>query len=259
MSLAFLLKKILSSILLPPLLPILAIVTGLLLLRRYPRGGRWLAWGGVVVSVGFSTPILVNQVLVPLENVPIVAGPQAVAAARAIVILGAGQRRFMPEYNGPTPNRLAIERLRFGARIARSTGLPVLLSGGAPAGYMAESVLMAQALEFDFGVTPTWVEDQSLDTAENATYSAKILAEAGIDHIVLVTHAAHMRRAQREFEHVGLKVIPAPTGFLGDPDMGDRFGDYVPGASASYSAWYACHEWLGLLAQRIRLGSGENL
>ena len=251
-SLTFLLKKLLSVLLLPPLLPLLWIAAGLLLLRKYPRLGRGVAWGGLLLALLLSVPAAVNLLTAPLEDVPVLQR-EDLQRAEAIVILGAGQRRHMPEYGGPTPNRLALERLRYGARLARSSRLPVLVSGGAPTGYVAEADLMAACLREDFGVAPRWVEVRSLDTAGNAHYSASLLQAENIRRIVLVTHAAHMRRAQGEFESQGFEVIAAPTALLSDSSIGEEFFDYLPGATAAYAGWYALHEWIGLLAQALRL------
>lgn len=253
MPLSFLLKKLLAVLLLPPLLPLLWIAAGLLLLHRYPRFGRWLAWGGLSLAFLLSVPLAVNQLTAPLENIPVLQREE-LERAEAIVILGAGQRRHMPEYGGPTPNRLALERLRYGARLARNSLLPVLVSGGAPTGRVAEAELMAACLREDFGVVPRWVENHSLDTIDNARFSAAILHAENVRRIVLVTHAAHMRRARGEFEAQGLEVIAAPTAFLSDSG-GEEFFDYLPGATAAYAGWYALHEWVGLLAQRLRLST----
>lgn len=247
----FLLKKFLSVILLPPLLPLLLIGIGLWFLARKPRLGKALAWGGVLFSLLLMTPAGVDLLSAPLERVPVLR-PADLSRAQAIVILGGGQRLHMPEYGGPTPNRITLERLRYGARLARQSGLPVLLSGGAPKGMDGEAVAMARSLREDFGVEPRWQEVHSLDTADNARFSAVILRAAGIHRIVLVTHAAHMRRALNEFAAQGLEVIPAPTGFFSASSEGAEFSDFLPGASAAYAGWYTLHEWLGLLAQAVR-------
>jgi uncharacterized SAM-binding protein YcdF (DUF218 family) len=244
--LTFLLKKFVAALLLPPLLPLLCIAIGLLLLRRRPRLGRSLAWGSLLVAWLLSTPVVVDLITTLLEDVPILR-PEDLARGEAIVILGAGAHRFMPEYGGPGPNRLALERLRFGARLARVSGLPVLVSG--------EAVPMAESLWFDFGVEPRWLEGGSLDTEDNGRNTADILRGEGIKRVVLVTHAAHMRRSMAEFAAQGIEVIPAPTAFLSnfegdDPEV--KFLDYLPGPTAAYSAWYAMHEWVGLLAMKLR-------
>lgn len=259
MPLSLWVKKILSALALPPLMPLLCIAAGLLLARRRPRIGLGLAWAGLAALWLASMPAIIDLLAKPLEDVPVLQ-PQDLVRGQAIVILGAGVRRHAPDYGGsPAPNRLALERLRYGAKLARESGLPVLVSGGAPYGKIAEAPAMAASLREDFGVAPRWIEDASLDTADNARFSATMLRQDGVRRIVLVTHAAHMRRAIGEFEAQRIEVIPAPTGFLGDysPDDGEMGSedvfDYLPGSSAAFTSGFVIHEWAGILAQRIRL------
>lgn len=247
----FWLKKLASILLLPPLAPLLLIALGLLLVKRRRRSGLALAWLGVALALFLATPASVGWLLRGLETAP-VASADAIRQAQAIVILGAGKRRYAPEYGGETINRLALERLRYGARLARATGLPVLVSGGVPTGERAEAALMKSALEEDFGVPVRWVESAALDTRQNAQFSAIPLRAAGVQRVLLVTHAVHMPRAQAEFEAQGLQVIPAPTAWLGGLDASDQVLSALPGATSAYAGWYAAHEWLGLLAYRLR-------
>lgn len=246
----FWLKKTVSIMLQPPVAPLLPIVAGLLLLPRRRRAGLALAWLGVAATLLLSTPASVGWLLHGLETAPVV-DATALQQAQAIVVLGAGKRRNAPEYGGETVNRLALERLRYAARLARRTGLPVLVSGGAPTGTTAEAVLMKAALEEDFRVPVRWVEKTSLDTQQNAQFSAEPLRAAGVSRILLVTHAVHMPRAQAAFEDAGLQVIPAPTAWLGGTGASDQVLAELPGPTSAYAGWYAVHEWLGLLAYRL--------
>jgi len=243
--LPFLIKKAISLILLPPMLPLLAIAAGLVLWRRRPRLGRMLAWSGLLLAWLGSTPATLYPLIERLENVPLLE-ESALHGAQAIVILGAGYRRFMPEYDGPTPNRLALERLRYGARLARQSGLPVAVSG--------EASLLVESLVRDFGIEPRWAEGESLDTAGNARFTAALLQPEGIRRIVLVTHALHMRRASREFIAQGFEVVPAPTAFMVERAGEEDFFDFLPGPTAAYAGWYAAHEAAGLAVQALRLG-----
>ena len=101
---------------------------------------------------------------------------------------------------------------------------------------------MKQALEEDFAVPVTWVEDRSTDTAQNARFSAVILKDAGITSIILVTHATDMPRALALFTATGLTVTPAPTCF---PDTSDDFPeDLIPRMSALDQSWMSIYEVL---------------
>jgi uncharacterized SAM-binding protein YcdF (DUF218 family) len=248
--LLFWLKKLVSAFVQPPLAPLLPIAAGLLLAGRRRRAGLALAWTGLAAALLLVSPLSVGWLLKGLETDPPVTA-DAARGAQAVVIVGAGKRRYAPEYGGETVNRLALERLRYGARLAREFRLPVLVSGGAPTGEQPEAMLMAATLDADFGVPARWVEAASLDTRQNAEFSAPMLRSDGVQRILLVTHAAHMARARAEFEARGMAVVAAPTAWLGNLDSSDQLPTLLPSAASAYAGWYAVHEWLGLLAARL--------
>lgn len=250
------LKRLLECLFLPPLGPLLLIALGLLLLGRRPRLGRGLAWSGVLLSFVLMLPIAVDGLLAPLESGVAPLDAQQIAQAQAqgigaVVILGGGLRTVAPEYGRPTLNRITLERVRYGAHVARLSGLPILVSGGVAGGAYPEALAMAESLSEDFGMPPRWVEDASENTELNATYSSALLKKAGIDRIVLVTHAAHMRRARAYFEAQGMHVLPAPTAFFSPLSTSEHVTSWLPSANTAYTSWYALHESAGLLQQRL--------
>ena len=214
-TLLFWLKKLTAIMLLPPVLPLIPIVIGLLLVHSRPRLGKLLAWSGVAINLLLITPFSVSWLVRQVEY-PHTLDEAAARGAQAIVVLGAGRRTHAPEFGGETVNRLALERLRYAAQLARSTRLPLLVSGGAPHGDTPEALLMQRALEQDYGVRARWVESASRDTRENADFSAVHLRAAGVRRILLVTHAMHMKRARDAFEAVGRPRHPRPSGV--DPE-----------------------------------------
>lgn len=252
----FFLKKLVSAVVLPPLGPLLLAALGLLLLHHRPRAGKILAWAGLSLALLLITPLSVVPLVRGLEaNFPPL-DETKLHQADAIVILGGGMRYYAPDFGGQTVNRLTLERLRYGARLARRSGLPVMVSGGStrPSQKTTEAELMKAALEEDFQIPVQWMETRSRDTRENADYCAAALLPAGARRIVLVTHAAHMQRSVEAFEHAGFRVVPAPTAYLTGP--AGATGSYealavMPSMNTAYAGWYAMHEWLGLLAYRL--------
>ena len=181
-------------------------------------------------------------------------GPLSVAEAgraQAIVILGGTVRHYAPEYGGGTLGAITLERVRYGAKLARETGLPVLVTGGPIGDSTPLGVMMKTVLEREFQVPVRWVEAAARNTHENAVNSAAILKEAGLQRILLVSHDVHIRRARAEMEAAGLEVIGAPTA-LAAPRVGaDRLLDWVPSANALQTSYYALHEWFGNLARAL--------
>jgi uncharacterized SAM-binding protein YcdF (DUF218 family) len=243
----FLLKKILAALILPPTGPLLMATAGLWLSRHRPRLGQFLIALGLGTLLLLSTPWIANELQRSLQDA-LPATLEDLSSADAIVILGGGNYHAAPEYGADTVGAVSLERLRYGARLAHQTGLPVAVTGGSPGGGIPEAEAMREVLATDFRIASRWVETSSRDTAENAARLAPILRQAGVSRIVLVTHAWHMRRARAEFEKQGMVVVPGPTRFATEsPNAGYR---WLPVASALHRSQIALHEWLGILAAK---------
>ncbi|MCK9380052.1 MAG: YdcF family protein [Sulfuritalea sp.] len=247
----FLLKKILAALLLPPAGPVLLALFGLWLMRaksrRWQHAGFTLAILSLLSLFALSLPIVGTALMTPLEPYPPITQTQ-LQRVQAIVILGGGSYYTAPEYGGDTVGQATLERLRYGARLARASGLPLLVTSGAPFGGRPEAESMREVLEQDFGVKVRWVEAASRDTAENASLSAPMLKAAGITRIALVSHGWHLPRAIPPFEKQGLEVTPAPMAFsTGSPSL---IEDLLPGG-IGYSR-EALKEYLGQLYNRIK-------
>jgi uncharacterized SAM-binding protein YcdF (DUF218 family) len=242
-------KAVIKAIVLPPCGPLLVSLTGLAILRRRPRAGRLLAALGVLTLLALSLPVVAWMLVRALYDGPVFEAADA-RTAQAIVILGGGIRRA-PELGGDTMNRLTLERIRFGARVARLTRLPVLVSGGSTYGNSKEAWLMRDALRDEFGVEVRWVEDASRTTAENATRTAGILRAQGITRVVLVTHSFDVPRARAEFATRGIETVTAATNM--PASRVDSITDFLPSMSALQESYYALYE---LLANAVRRASG---
>jgi uncharacterized SAM-binding protein YcdF (DUF218 family) len=243
----FIAKKLLTALVLPPTGPLLIAVLGLALQKRWPGLGRGLAWAGVLAIAALSAPIMSHALLRSLADEPPLDFARA-ANAQAIVILGGGIRRSAAEYGGDTLGRLTLERVRYGALVARQTKLPVLVTGGVVYGGTPEASLMKDALEREFGIGVRWTEAKSRNTHENAVGSAEILAAAGVRHVILVAHSFDMRRTKAEFNAAGLAVTAAPTSIPAAMVM-DSPLEWLPSVSSLQGSYYALYE---LLAGAVR-------
>ncbi|MCP1573666.1 membrane protein [Herbaspirillum rubrisubalbicans] len=246
MPLSVLLSALASSLLLPPVSPVLLSLAGCWLRRRAPRTGLALMLLGVALLLVLSTRMGALWLIQPLQRqYPPLTHPDQIKQAQAIVILGSGRIDAAPEYGGsdePTP--IGMKRLQYGAFLQRQSGLPILVSGGSPDGSPeGEAALMARSLQRDFGVPVRWQETHSDTTAQNARDSAALLKAEGITHILLVTDSVHMPRAMRAFAQAGLQVQAAPTLLL-QPARA-RVSDYLPGASHLQMSSYALRERIG--------------
>jgi uncharacterized SAM-binding protein YcdF (DUF218 family) len=235
-----------KSLLLPPFGLFLLIAAGWLIMRRHRRLGRVLFAAGLVTLYLLSTPYIGSLLLRSFQIYPALSADRASDGVGAIVVLGADVRRQAPEFGGDTVGALTLERIRYGAKLHRELGLPLLVTGGAarPQGHPV-GLAMRESLEQDFVVPVRWAETEAVNTYENAKNSSDILTAMGIAKIYLVTHAWHMPRAKMAFESTGLQVVPAPTGFLARPTP--EFGDFIATASGLLISYYALYEGVGYL------------
>lgn len=245
----FLLKKIVSALILPPTSLILLAFAGLWLTSKHPKMGRALVAISLLTLFILSLPVTGDALLQSLEGAPPISQTQ-LRNVQAIVILGGGKNIEAPEFDRQdTVSRWALQRLRYGAYLQKQTGLPILVTGGAPFGGRPEADTMAEALTRDFHAKDIWTEGSSKDTAENAAYSAPILKEHHVHGIALISQPWHLVRATALFEQQGFVVYPAPTGYTHEDN--DPILRWLPKANALDNSALALKEYLGLLASQL--------
>ena len=199
-----------------------------------------------------STPWLANRLLLSLQPAAWLTPAEVTVsdslAGGAIVVLGSGVRQYAPEYGRTQPDVDAMVRLHYAAQLQRQTGLPLLLSGGVGSvGGLPQARVMADFSEQQLSVAARWLESRSRSTAENARYSAELLRQQGIEQVVLVTQAYHMRRAEKHFRAAGLQVLAAPTQ-LADPHLPvAEWAQWLPKSSALGLSRAVIHEYLSLI------------
>lgn len=227
-----------------PIFFVLVLLATGLLASLYSR-----ALGGVVILLGtlalylLATPFVADM-LYRIAQTDWASEPPA-GDAGAIVVLPAGIIPAAPEYGGDTIDGLSLQRVRYAARLQRSTGLPIMVTGGRPRdATVSNGESMRRVLVDDLGARVAWVEDRARNTEQHAVNGAAILRKQSIGSIILVTHAAHMPRAKASFERAGLSVIPAPTDFA-ESYLPFSARDLVPRSRALVKSWYAFHELLG--------------
>ncbi len=249
------LKPILTTLVLPPAGPLLLLMFGgLLAVLRW----RTLACFTAIVATvslwllscqGFA--VLMAQALLPTLP-PATVQQIKDSKAQAIVILGGGVVPSAPEYGAAQPGSPTLIRLRYGAHLARATGLPVAFAGGfgwgASSAQTVSEADVAQATLREWGVTTRWLDGSSRDTAENAQQMRALLQKDGVTRIVLVTQAWHMPRSLTHFERAGFTVVPAPTDYiLGE--TGDLLS-WLPGIGGLHDSRVVLREWLALQLMR---------
>lgn len=159
----------------------------------------------------FSLPITIRLTGVPLEKGYPIQRAEDAPQADAIVILGGGM--------ASNTNTLiyaemaqAADRVWQAARLYRAGKAPLVLASGSSELYSTLPLLL------DFGIPrdAIIIENESLNTEENAQFTERVLHERfGTDRplsILLVTSAWHMRRSELMFKRYApsLTIIPCP-------------------------------------------------
>jgi uncharacterized SAM-binding protein YcdF (DUF218 family) len=134
-----------------------------------------------------------------------------------IIMLGGGAYNDTPDVDGTgTLCASPASRLLTAVRLQRRLDVPILLSGGqvyedtGAEAKIAKRVLMSLGVPEDKILTET----KSINTSQNAKFSAEILRENGLSHPILVTSAFHMNRSVLNFAKQGIEVEPFPTDYM---------------------------------------------
>ena len=173
----------------------------------YPRRMVWADLCPLLGGVGLA--LFLVSAFTPLPNLlsRSIGGPSALEPAEAIVVLG----------GGVTPDGVlsasSMRRALHGILLHRKGLAPLLVFFGPVGdGGPAEAEVRAE-LARALGVTPEVIitAAEPRTTREEALRGGALLQAKGVQRILLVTDAHHMRRARTAFEQAGFEVLAAPT------------------------------------------------
>jgi uncharacterized SAM-binding protein YcdF (DUF218 family) len=172
--------------------------------------------------------------------------------AQAIVVPGAHVEPPGDDYPLPLANTSAYARCRYAAWLYREwRQVPIIVSGGTRSATQPPvAAAMARLLEAE-GVPDGAIlqETNSINTWENARFTAELLRSRGIREIALVVEADQMLRADLCFRKQGLSVIPAP---FRQRSVSLSLDDLLPSWSAIRRNEITLHEVLGLAWYKLR-------
>ena len=159
------------------------------------------------------TGFVAERVMIGLESAY---SPPADPQGDVIIMLGGGAMADSPDVDGigalcASP----ANRLLTAVRLQRKLHVPILLSGGQVYSDTGAEAKIASRILISLGVSPEdiLVETRSINTTQNAKFSAEILREHGFHRPILVTSAFHMKRSVLNFEKQGIEVVPYPTDY----------------------------------------------
>lgn len=230
---------------------LLLVFTGVVWLLEKKRLFRWLAILSGLWFLIISTPLIPVAIINSLENQNTPLSVEQIEDPTAdyhILVLGGGHSidDRLP------PNSLlshnALGRLNEGIRLHRQLPNSILvLSGSTFTGHTTQAELLQRtALSLGVAKESMILHKKPKDTFEEVKVYAN---EYGKDHpVILVTSAAHMPRALKEFRYFGIEPVPSPAHYrLKERWKQNRFGLGIPSVKNIEYMRAGIYEYAGML------------
>ena len=205
-------NKILPIFVLPLGITIILMLAGLVLRRRL------LVWLSLAILWISSMPLISSPLMRAAEGWADRSVAADVANADAIVVLSGG--RVIAPGPGATSEWNDPDRFFGGVELFQLGKAPLLVFTGAPHswgpnGRLEGEILKRYATAMGIPDKEIITTGRVLNTAEEAAAVSALLhaRQASQPHVLLVTSAFHMTRAQALFERAGLMVTPFPVDF----------------------------------------------
>jgi len=222
-----------ASFILPPGIFFLGfIILSILLWRRKEHALASAFIGLTVVFYLLSTSFVTDSLLGDLESVY---DPSADPQGDVIIMLGGGATKDTPDLDGTGGlSGSAANRLMTAVRLYNRLHVPILVSGGQVYADSGREAVIAKRMLLSLGVKESdiLVEDQSLNTRENAKFSQEILKKNLLVKPILVTSAFHMERSVLNFQKENVAVQPFPTDYMVNREHAFHYNKLSPSASA---------------------------
>jgi uncharacterized SAM-binding protein YcdF (DUF218 family) len=183
------------------------------------RRENWRRWGRTIMVATISALAVLGLTPLPAFALSILeqrfSPLPASTSIDGIILLGGGLNHCRA---GGCPDELndAGQRLLTAADLARQyPDATVIVSGGPKEADGSSEARVSAAMLQAMGVSADRIriEDRSLSTAENARFTAALIAGARTERWALVTSAFHMPRAMGAFRKAGVHVIAAPCNY----------------------------------------------
>jgi uncharacterized SAM-binding protein YcdF (DUF218 family) len=254
MDVLFLIKKLLSALLMPlPLGFIILLLAVFIFYQGYVRLAKILGVGVISTWFILSLGPISKLIAAPLEFEFSKYNHQSV---NYIVVLGGGHKSDERVPVSSLLTRTSLMRLSEGIRIYRmNTGAKLLLSGYNGNDAISNAEAMATVAQ-TFGVPKADIilAKAPKDTAEEAAHWAKYLNSNLLSgqNFALVTSAMHLPRAMHLFQDMGLAPVPAPTQYHTAGHHRLNWRSWFPSANNLAIVESAWHEYLGKIWIMVR-------
>lgn len=219
----------------PPGLFIILLIILTIYLTKISVRAAVIVGAGTLIFYLMCTGLVAEKFMGSLEREYLPPERIEETGADVIVLLGGGAIRDVRDVDGSgTLCASPASRLLTAVRLQKILNIPILLSGGQVYEDSASEALISERVLKSLGVPAEkiLIETKSVNTTQNAIYSAEILREKNLTRPILVTSAFHMKRAVLNFSRQGFEVIPYPTDFTVAHNPKFRYTKLRPQAEA---------------------------
>lgn len=161
--------------------------------------------------------------------------PDSPPKADVIIVLGGGATSDTKDVTGTgTLCSIPASRLLTAVRLQKKLDIPIIVSGGQIYEDSGREADIARRVLKELGVSEDMIilENKSLNTTQNAQYTANILKSRNFTHPLVVTSAFHMKRAVANFEKLGIDVIPYPCDYMVNKERVFHLNRLAPSSQA---------------------------
>ena len=226
----YILKFGASFLMVPGIFYVLLFIISALLWRKNERRIAGIMAGLTAVFYLFSTSLISGLLIGSLENeYPQPADPEG----DIIIMLGGGATADTPSLGEKGDlTSAAGNRLLMTAQLYNLLKLPVLVSGSAvfPGSGCEAEIAKRDLIRLGVPEEKIYTDTESLNTRQNAVYSAELMREHGFTKPILVTSAFHMPRSVLNFEKEGVQVVPFPTDYMTNSITVVHINRLIPGS-----------------------------
>ena len=251
------LSKILPLLVLPVGIVIgFAVIAYILLRKGRTRASRFFLVTAILILWVASLPIVADALLRQLENDFPAVTLDSIAPRKCLVLLGGVlQPALSPRVD---VNMLdGIDRVHKAAQLYKAGKAETIIVAGGNQPWTPLADPEARSIKLllvDWGVpyNAIHVEYKSLNTFENALNVEDMLKKLECGAPLLVTSAAHMKRAVGVFENRYIQVFPVSADVRATRHPKLTVLDFLPSAVALNKTSDVVREWIGLMVYRYK-------
>jgi len=247
----FLLKKIISTFIMPINIVLILLVLSILYFRKRPSTSFKCLISAFLLLVLSSMPVVSDYLMVGIED-KYEAFTLSSKPVDYIIVLGGWHQRNDAL---PVTNQLSVYSLQRLVEVIRIYKLhpeaKIITSGHHSTDTESNAQKMKMALVL-LGIPEQKIitENFPKDTEEEAQLiSPRVLGS----NVILVTNADHMPRAIKYFQTQGVEPIPAPTGhWVKNINSPKNWNYYIPNSKTLQQTTVAWYESLGRFVQWLK-------